>query len=518
MTILRRTLACGLVLLACLISEVPSASARTARSAEAQAAPAFSRPAEFAEVLQELRVDTVAADYVLLIDTSGSMDRAGLYGPVRRSLQLLLDALDPSDHVSLITFDARPTLRYSGTPTAEGGPLERLPAAATGQSTDIGAAISAGLRELERPDAQTVGTMLLFTDGKHEPPAESPYSGTSGPVWRDLANRARALRDRHQVTGYPVELGSGPTDASLLSREFPDVEVLALPPDQLRSFFQRVKQSTRVRKARSVLAADRAGAVVVSWPGRRLTNLKLGRGNGEAVVTFQSTMAHVPLELTGVSLKASGITLRATGLPDRLTLEPGEERSLTLHLTFPPLSRGWSIGRRTVIQSGRLAVAATITSPWDQVLRENLNLPVHAGLIGQVTAVRATGQVGWSGAAVVASALLLLALAGLLRLGRLRRQPRLVGTLTITRGTEVVIDQGLRGRSAKIGKGTLSMPQPRLRGSVKGARRRNEDDERPEHGVKVRARANGRARKGVLWNGDSMDVGSYEISYADEVP
>ncbi len=279
-----------------------------------------------------------------------------------------------------------------------------------------------------------------------------------------------------------------------------------------------MKLSTRVRKARSVLATDRTGAVAVSWPGGQLTRLELGRGSDEAAVTLRSTMAHVPVELTDLSLRTSGMPLRATGLPDRLTLGPGEERTFPLHLTSPRLGRGRSIGRRTVVRIGRLAVAATITSPWDQVLRENLNLLVHAGLIGQVTAVRATGQVGWSGAAVVASALLLLALAGLLRLGRLRRQPRLVGTLTITRGTEVVIDQGLRGRSAKIGKGTLSMPQPRLRGSVKGARRRNEDDERPEHGVKVRARANGRARKGVLWNGDSMDVGSYEISYADEVP
>src|SRR6266545_2984088 len=151
MAISRRTLASGLLLLVCLISPVPSASARTARSADAQPAPASGRPAELAEVLQGLRVDTVPADYVLLIDTSRSMDQAGLYGPVRRSLRTLLDALDSSDHVSLITFDAHPTLRYSGTATAESGPLQRLPAAATGASTDIGAAIGAGLRELERP-------------------------------------------------------------------------------------------------------------------------------------------------------------------------------------------------------------------------------------------------------------------------------------------------------------------------------------------------------------------------------
>lgn len=517
MAISRRTLASGLVLLVCLISPAPSASARTARSADAQPAPASGRPAELAEVLQGLRVDTVPADYVLLIDTSRSMDQAGLYGPVRRSLRTLLDALDPSDHVSLITFDAHPTLRYSGTATAESGPLQRLPAAATGASTDIGAAIGAGLRELERPDAQKVGTMLLFTDGKHKPPAGSPYSGSGGSAWRDLADRARVLRARHQLSGYSVELGSGPTDASLLSREFPDAEVLALPADQLRSFFQRVKLSTRVRKARSVLATDRTGAVAVSWPGGQLTRLELGRGSGEAAVTLRSTMAHVPVELTDLSLRTSGMPLRATGLPDRLTLGPGEERTFPLHLTSPRLGRGRSIGRRTVVRIGRLAVAATITSPWDQVLREDLNLPVRAGLTGQATAVRATGQVGWSPAAVVALALLLVALAGLLRLGHVRRQPRLIGTLIVTQGMEVVLNQELRGHSAKLGKGALSVPQSRLRGSVKGARRRSEHDEGPEHGVKLQARAGGRTRKGVLWNGDSLNVGSYEISYADEV-
>ncbi len=147
-------------------------------------------PASRSEVLDSLGIDPVSADYVVIVDTCGSTSDGDLYGQVVGALGPLLQALSTTDHLSRLPLDSTPAIRDGG---EVGEPKDRalsqLPAMADGAATDIGAALDAGLRELERPDAADVGAIVLITDGEHAPPAGTAYPSTSGPPWDALATR-----------------------------------------------------------------------------------------------------------------------------------------------------------------------------------------------------------------------------------------------------------------------------------------------------------------------------------------
>jgi uncharacterized protein YegL len=308
------------------------------------------------QVLQALGVDRVPADYVILVDTSGSMQQENRYARTKQALGSLLTALDPRDHLSLITFDTSPTIRYTqDVGSAPEQAVAELPEQPRGQFTDIGAAVSAGLRELERPDAAAVGTMLLLTDGQHEPPGGSPYPGTTGPSWNAMTNRAQALRRQHHVSAYAIGLGSaGQTDARLLGQVVPAAEVLALPPDQISGYLQRIKVLTSLEKAKSLLASDQDATVTVSWPRDQLTALDLQKEKTNVAVTLRSTMKHVPLELTNLSIVSSGLPGRVDVSPRQVSLAPGGKKTVDIDLSFPR-GGGFRVGKRRILRSSQVA-------------------------------------------------------------------------------------------------------------------------------------------------------------------
>ena len=186
------------------------------------------------QVFTALKLDSVPADYIVLVDNSGSMRVSGLYARVRTALKPLIDALSPQDHVSLITFAGSPALRFTGRRGSDASKvMAQLPVQAFGRrGTDIGAALSAALSELERPDASDVGAVVLMTDGKHTPPAGSAYPTTSGPSWEALGTRGREISRRHGISAYALAL-TDQSDADLLKRALSQAQVVDLPRDQL---------------------------------------------------------------------------------------------------------------------------------------------------------------------------------------------------------------------------------------------------------------------------------------------
>lgn len=128
--------------------------------------------------------------------------------------------LDSDDRVFLLTFDTKVTPRFRGVvgkkPTAV---LAKLPRKASGKHTDIGAAIAAGLTELEKADTHRLAALILITDGKVDAPG-STYSNSRSAAWKALQGRAAALGTNHQVAAYAVALQAS-TDAGLLKQAFP---------------------------------------------------------------------------------------------------------------------------------------------------------------------------------------------------------------------------------------------------------------------------------------------------------
>ncbi|UGT62489.1 vWA domain-containing protein [Nocardia asteroides] len=167
-----------------------------------------------------------AADYVVLADVSGSMDQPGRYPALLTALPRLLDGLDPADRVSLYTFDSTVHSRYSGAGLGGDRLVAQLPGTANvAASTDLGPPIAAGLDELRRPDGAPIRTVVLVTDGMHDPPPESEYADLSGPAWAELARRAGEAGDANTAF-YTVLVGAGDFDAAQATRIFPSGTVV----------------------------------------------------------------------------------------------------------------------------------------------------------------------------------------------------------------------------------------------------------------------------------------------------
>ncbi|UYM23055.1 VWA domain-containing protein [Streptomyces albus] len=170
------------------------------------------------EIYRELGVADQPVDYAVLVDTSGSMRTKGRYDTVRSTLRGFLGGLSRSDHVALITFDDRPEARYVGSAGDPGKIVGRLPESPDPDGgTDIGAALDLALRELERSDAASVASVVLLTDGRHEPPRSTAYPKASGAPWDALHERAEAVGTRAALVTTPcrwVPARAAPTSSA----------------------------------------------------------------------------------------------------------------------------------------------------------------------------------------------------------------------------------------------------------------------------------------------------------------
>jgi len=476
--------------------------------AAAAAGPQASRD----EVFHALGVDEINADYVIAVDTSASMQDGDLYGQVTGALRPLLQALPPADHLSLLTFDTVPALRYSGPVGSPGDrALAQLPPRATGANTDLGNAISAAMRELQRPDAARIQTLILITDGKQDAPPGSAYPATSGPGWEQLATRAQALTAVHPIASYALAVRPE-TDAAVLAQVMPETQVLNLPGDQVAGFFDRVKSDTRAAKARAVLRPDLSQPVQVSWRPADLAGLDLRRGTATTVVSLSSTTTRVPLTLSSLAVRSRGVDVQAVGLPDTLTLAPGATTALPLTLRFHQRG-GFGWGQRSVTETGQLEVTGSFGSPWRAVVTDDLGLPFEPKLAGATVATRARGTVGWSwlrlGLGALAAAALVAAGVAVYR----GRQPRLRGTMTAVAPGQGPNQVVLGGRTVRIGavRGSrLAIPG---RGRVRGRRRAQRGRRGHDIELVIEYSVSGKAKRGNCRAGGSTTVDGVTFSH-----
>ncbi|MFN8103928.1 MAG: VWA domain-containing protein [Acidimicrobiia bacterium] len=472
-------------------------------------------PASREEVLRALGADQVAADYVVILDTSASMQDGNKYDLTLGVLRPFLLSLAPSDYLSLVSFDTAPGTRYSGDVGQPGDrALGQLPPTPTGQHTDIGAALETGLTELERLDASRVSSILLLTDGKQDPPPGSPYPASlDGPAWEQLQARAQALQGR-QLTAFGIGVGQGDTDAAVLKRLFPQAQILGLPPDQIGPYLDRLKDETRIKKAASVLTADLSAPVEIVWPTEQLAHLDLSTESTSLPVTVVSKTQHLPLELGSAIIRSSeDQPITVEGLPETIALAPGEAKTFDVDLTWKPV-RGFDFGQHTETRNGELQFQADITSAWDPVITQDLKLSRVTPVAQSTVPVQASGLVGWSWLSLLLLAAGLLVLVLVVMVVGRSRLPKMHGSLTAYREGELVIDQrSLRGRRKKLGRGNLKPSAGQMSGSVKAIRRPDPYGGGTERGIRLTAAADGDKRKADLFAGDSVTVGKFDLTY-----
>lgn len=427
-----------------------------------------------AQIYRSLGLDQEPADYVILVDTSGSMAQQGLYASVRSTLGSFLHGLSPSDSVALFTFDSRTTPRYIGPARDEAKILSELPTAPTpGGSTDIGAALDAALSRLERPGAAQVASVVLLTDGQQDPPAGSAYPKATGPGWNALHQRAEKVAKGTDLSGYALPLRDGATGADLLGTVVPDTTVLKSSGIQdLRGYLQQAADRILARKAAVLLGPDVGRGVTATWSGPG--QLDLTHGSAAGSLTLSSTDRHVPLTVSGLGASLDGSRGTLTGLPGTVTLGPGQSRTFDVRVS-DRLGAGLLPVRHTAGAEAGLRVVGQVTSSWSGPLSARTDLRVPPTVRVTAATVRLRATVGNPWLLPVAGGVLLLVLLLLWLRWVYTHRPRLRGELLIgpAFGDQLPERIDLSGRGMRLQR--LSVGG---RGRVRGRRRARRDDRR----------------------------------------
>lgn len=423
---MRRLLGAVLGVLA-VLAVVPAAGAASG--------PATPTPSSVDDLLDVYGVDSEPADFVVVVDTSGSMMwKPALYPPVVRAYRQFVEAIGDNDQLSLITFDTTPNLRFAGdlsTPDKRKKAAAALPARANGAHTDIGAALGAALDRLERPDASEVQTLVFLTDGKIDAPG-SPYANPAGRAWKALADRAATVADGHRLSVYGAGLGSRATDVGVLQRVFPSTQIVSLPPDQLPAFFAEAVERARVQRLVTPVTAELTEQYV---------SVEVDAGELAAAtdltVRLRSHLPHLGARVvvSGVTVATDdGAPVRATlvGGPTALSLSPdGTSDPLTVRIepTMPP---DRLVGDETQRQRFAVTLDATVEGEPADVLAQQVGVSTEARLVQSdlVAAQRTVGIPLWW-FAVAAAVLVLLILVALWVYRRFLRTPPLPGGVTV---------------------------------------------------------------------------------------
>ncbi len=407
------------------------------------------------EVYTALGVDRVAADYVVMVDISGSMNQGGRYDRVKQSLRSFLAALAPDDQVTLITFADRARVVRQSAPVGR-SPDEvvgKLPKTADGRSTDIGAAIEASVGVLRRPGAPQIATVVLLTDGQHEPPTGSAYPFREGYSWNELARGAAGLR-KSSVDAYAVPL-AGATGAALLAKVYRGAKILDPGGiDRLTGLLERPKAAARAAKARQILGDDATRAVEVRWPS---DVRDIGAGRHELAVELHSTTAKLPLRVDRLAVRSGNPQVRVSVPNSPVELPPGGTAKITVTVD-------WDAGPRraaplsTVTGQADLALTAHVGSPWAQVMSDDLGMTLQSGLAGAEATGELSAERGSIGLWVAGAVLLLALLAVLWRLRRRRLRPGLAGSLRVRSASGEEREIPLSGRTVVLNQGTAGLP------------------------------------------------------------
>lgn len=402
-----------------------------------------------AEICRSLHVDDVPASYVVLVDTSSSMedrgpDGATQYDTVKKRLRTFLAGLAPSDQVALVSFGRSVGVVHPLGPAARARhAVDDLPARATESASDPGSALEAAADQL-RDSRTPVAAVLLLTDGAINAP-DSDYAKLGSPSWRKLAERYRALGQDRTVVGYGLPLADDTHVSDILGAVVATPRILPVGAAALGTQLNSAKDRVRTDKAVRTLRDDADAGVQLSLTegtsgnGSGVLDLPTGDRQGArrqtVRLTVTSTAHHVPLQVVlHARTDGGGPSVASAGLPERaIVLGPGARRTYRLTLVWhqdavPALTTS------TEPFETRLAVSADVTSSWTPTVHGALGYPEFRLAAPAVARVRLHGQVPGEPPVWLYPLLLVLVLGGALAgwTAYRRRNPLLHGTLVIT--------------------------------------------------------------------------------------
>ncbi len=266
------------------------------------------------------------ADYVVLIDTSGSMRR--FWPVVIDGISEFVAALPDKDHVSIIPFDREATnarlLPRTLDPQSRQDLMTELrhlpPPSGTPdqQYTDFGRALSALGEELGRPGANRLQFVFMFSDFEHDPAADSEYRShdPQNPAWQALAARYNRVTSNKMVENFALMLPTGANvgrDLQLVRQVLGTVEVIPInDPQTLHEWFDRQREEIVRDKLRVLVRRD----LLRGW------SFDVQTSAFENQLNVRSNLQKLDLTLSVKEVAVS--TFRAQVPPVPISLRPGQ--------------------------------------------------------------------------------------------------------------------------------------------------------------------------------------------------
>lgn len=312
---------------------------------------------EMTDVADAIGVTPEPADYVLVLDTSGSMTKDGAWSKAVAAVSGLAGSLGPGDRLSVVTFDEFTDLAWEGEHPIDVAALTAaLPSVPEGERTDIGAGLAAALDVLERPEAHGLSAVVLMTDGEITTEPDSPYKTMGSPAWNELAGRAAALGG--DTAAFALGLAQV-TDAAAMQRVFPGADLVA-DGVEIVDYLSGLSREVLLHRIDGALAPDNGAQLEISWK--------------DDAVTISSPMTLVPVQLTELTLSDGAGTVEADG---PVVLGPGESVTLPVEV-----ASGFA---------GEATLVGTVTSPWQATLSQlAFTLPTLSSAALSVAAVEPT--------------------------------------------------------------------------------------------------------------------------------
>ncbi len=292
-------------------------------------------------------VEKVGANLVIAVDTSLSMKKS--FSEVTEALSSFSRTLQPTDTLTVITFDNKARVVYSGSAKNQVKIKKALPGRPNpkGNRTDMGVAVKLVLDELKKSKGR-LPVVVFMTDGVEDPPKGSLFAKSGREAWQQLTDRARLEEDAKAARVHGVAFNAN-TDIGKLKEVWPQTQPLTVSPSELSVYFGELKE--KIRRERLRLEVNKEldqGKISIEakdpdWGGVRSgTTL-----NQDFTVT--SSYRKLPVEITvskALWSKFESTTEQrsiASGIPklkvmsERTTLAPGQERELGLKVHVPKM-------------------------------------------------------------------------------------------------------------------------------------------------------------------------------------
>ncbi|CCM65487.1 exported hypothetical protein [Candidatus Microthrix parvicella RN1] len=393
-------------------------------------------PSSIDELFTLFGVDKVSADFVVVVDTSGSMSQGPTppYPAVLKAFLSLVESIPDGDNLSVLTFDGSPNLSFQGkiSDKSRNKAKDALPATATGEGTDIGSALDATLRRLERADSADVQTVIFLTDGQHVPAPGSAFPTTSGPEWDQLRVRADQARRGHDTQVLGIGLGEqGAGGIELLRQVFGNPEINSLPPDQLADFFRESVRRSQLARLATLVDKELANPVTVESKGSMPLEPTM-----DVDVVVHSNLKKLPVDLSvsGVTAtNADGDQIDAELIGAKKSqIGPGGSETVNVRIEPPVKNPGFKVPPVTEQAKFTIQLNATYQVLPKDLLARVSGTATSGEVQGQhsVDAIRTYGRSVREILTLLAMVLLtLLVLAWLYR--RFLQLPKLVGVFVV---------------------------------------------------------------------------------------